>query len=245
MSWGFMTPQHIATIVFTFVFTVAMYFILSKIDPKKSDKILFILSFLGYVGILGNLIVGIREGIMLYKLPFHLCSWNAILLPFAVKTKNSKLCTTLSVWSIGALIAIILNDEGIEYTFMGWKFAIYYFPHVVEFAIPILLLFLNKFKTDTRDILWALMITFLVYTLAYAVSEIITHYGHSVNYLFTMGPTNFVTDFFYSLLPIKYFYMFTTFPIIALLYIFVLVENYIIKNVKRKKELNYEEDLSS
>lgn len=218
MVWGFMTPQHIVTIIIMLLFTVIMYLILKKIDSKKADTILFILSFLGYAGIIGNLIIGVIEDSILYKLPLHLCSWNALLLPFAVKTKNSKLCTTLSVWSIGALIAIILNDEAINYNILGIKFAIYYFPHVIEFAIPLLMLFLNKFKVNKKDIIYAFGITIGVYTIAYIFSELITQNGVPVNYLFTMGPTNFVTEFFYNLLPFKYFYMYTTFPIILLLY---------------------------
>lgn len=219
MEWGFFTIQHIITILLTFAFTIIMYFVLKQFKSETSDKVLFILSFLGYVGIIGNLIIGGIETSVLYKLPLHLCSWNALLLPFAVKTKNSKLCTALSVWSIGALIAIVLNDEAIGYKLFGIKFAIYYFPHVVEFAIPLLMLFLNKFSVKKVDIGFSIILTAMVYSIAYVGSEIICYYGYSVNYLFTMGPTNFVTDFFYKLLPYKYFYMYTTFPIILLLYI--------------------------
>lgn len=224
MEWGFFTTQHIITIIFAIVFTIAMYFILRKIEPEKSDKILFILSFLGYVGIIGNLFIGIRENILLNKLPLHLCSWNAILLPFAIKTRDSRLCTTLSVWSIGALIAILINDEGIAYQFMGLKFAIYYFPHVVEFAVPILFLLLKRFKTKKSDISFAMVLTLLVYSIAYIASEIITACGVPVNYLFTMGSTNFITDFFYNIIPYKYFYMFLTAPIIACLYYLVYLK---------------------
>ena len=234
MEWGFFTIQHIITIILTFAFTIAMYFILRRLKDNTADKILFILSFFGYAGIIGNLIIGATETSVLYKLPLHLCSWNAILLPFAVKTKDSKLCTTLSVWSIGALIAIVLNDEAVGYTIMGPKFLIYYVPHVIEFAIPLLLVALNKFNIRIRDILYAILITMIVYTVAYGFSELICSYGYPVNYLFTMGPTNFITEYFYNILPYKYFYMFTTFPIIILLYLAIFLANKIIcKNMGR------------
>ena len=60
--------------------------------------------------------------------------------------------------------------------------------------------------------------------------------GTPVNYLFTMGPTNPVTDFFYNLLPYKYFYMYTTFPIILLLYVCV----YFKSKLSRKGDDIYE-----
>lgn len=239
MAWGFLTPQHIITIILTFIVAIAIPLILSRVESKISDRVLFILSLFGIAGVIGNLIIGIQEGIFLKKLPLHLCSYNALLLPIAVKTKNNKLCTTLSVWSIGALIAILLNEEAVGYVLMGPKFLIYYIPHVFEFSVPLAMLFLNKFNTKLKDCIWAVSFTAVMYTFSYAISEVIISTGTDVNYLFGVGPTNFVTEFFYSILPYKYLYMFTTFPIIVILYLLVYLKQRVSTKKREKDKIEF------
>ena len=218
MEWWFFTTQHMITIILTLAAPFIFFFILKKFKPQTQDKLLFYFSFLGLFGILGNLWVGIKEDVLIWKLPFHLCSWTAMLLPIAAKTKNSKLCSTVAVWSIGALIAVILNDEAIHYKMFGIKWFIYFVPHLAEFCVPLLLLFLRKYKMKWIEMLWVWVGTATVYTISFMVSYVLGWYFKTdVNYLFTMHSTNFVTDFLYSLLPYKYWYMYTAFPLIALL----------------------------
>ena len=141
-----------------------------------------------------------------------------MLLPIAVKTKSSRLCGTVAVWSIGALIAVILNDEAIGYNMFGIKFAIYFWPHLAEFSIPLVVLFLHKYKMKLSHILWIWTATAVVYSISFVISYLLTWFFKTdVNYLFTMHSTNFVTDFLYNLLPYRYWYMYTAFPLIALL----------------------------
>lgn len=154
---------------------------------------------------------------LVWELPFHLCSYTAMLLPFAVAFKSKKLCATLSLWSIGALVAIVLNDEAVGYKINSIDFAIYYFPHLIEFTVPLLMLFLGKFKIKFKDIYWILGLTFGVYTLSFIVNLILTKTIAPTNYLFSMGPTNPVTQALYNILPCKYFYMYLTLPAIVAL----------------------------
>lgn len=212
------TPQHIITILITLASPIVFYFILKPMNVKVSDTILVIFSFIGLSGVLGNLLIGIHEGTLMYKLPFHLCSWNAMLLPFAVIKKNRTICSMLSVWSVGALIAIVLNEEAVGYHVLGFKFFVYFIPHVFEFTVPLLMLLLGKFKMKFKDIIYSVLITLAVYTISYGVSELLVHHGYYVNYLFTMGPTNFVTEFAYEIIPFKYFYMMVFIPPILMLY---------------------------
>ena len=65
--------------------------------------------------------------------------FNAILLPIAVLTRNKKLCNLLLVWCLGALVALIANFDVQDAELFGETFNFYFFPHVLEFGIPILL----------------------------------------------------------------------------------------------------------
>ena len=56
-------------------------------------------------------------------------------------TRNKQLCNLLLVWCLGALVALIANFEMKETELFGEAFNFYFFPHVFEFGIPVLLFF--------------------------------------------------------------------------------------------------------
>ena len=95
---------------------------------------MFIFSLTGIAAITFNLL---KWNSPLEYLPLHMCSINAMLLPFAVLTKNKTLCNLLVVWCLGALVALVLNQSVMETTILSDVFIFYYFPHIFEFIIPI------------------------------------------------------------------------------------------------------------
>ena len=163
-------------------------------------------------------------------LPLHLCSLNALALPIAVFTKNKILNNTLLLWCFGALFALVLNNSVAEAELFSDVFIFYYFPHVLELAIPILMFALGLAKKDVRCIFSTLGITFLLYTVihfinlwvnAYAVKNNIVDWAGNVikvNYMFSLRPENPLLDLFYKIIPHPYWYMYLS----AILMVIVL-----------------------
>mgnify|MGYP003295430257 CR=1 FL=1 len=85
MLWGSYGLIHFATLLLSAAIIVGLYFILRKCSDKVKTIVLFILSFSGISAIIFNLVTW---GSPIEYLPFHMCSISAMLLPFAVLTRN-------------------------------------------------------------------------------------------------------------------------------------------------------------
>ena len=136
MLWGTFGITHILTLILSILIVVGLFFILRNRSEKTKIITLFILSLSGICAIIYNLIVWKSP---LEYLPLHMCSINAIILPIAILTRNKTIGNLLILWSLGALIALLLNYQAANYELLSWTFVIYYFPHTLEFGIPILL----------------------------------------------------------------------------------------------------------
>ena len=224
MKWGFFTPTHILTLVLAAAIVLALYHGLKNKSQKIQTLVLFPLSLSGIAAIVFNLL---RWGEPLAYLPLHLCSINAMLLPFAVLTRNKTLCNLLLVWCLGALVALIANFEMAEATLFSESFNFYFFPHVLEFGIPVLLFKLGLAEKDPRCIGSTLTITMFLYTLVHLCNLAINRYCASigsvlrVNYMFSMEPTNPLVALFYKLIPHEYWHMYLVLPIV-LVYLLVI-----------------------
>ncbi len=214
MEWGFFTPVHIATLVAAAAIVIGLYFALRKAPQKVQVWVLGVLSLSGIAAIIFNLI---RWDNPIAYLPLHLCSINAMILPVAVFTRNKTIGNLLLVWSLGALVALVLNFEMVETVLFGESFNFYYFPHVFEFGIPILLFKLGLVKKDVRCIGSTLTITMAIYTVVHIINSCINAFipGADVNYMFSIEATNPLTALFYKLIPYQYWYMYLVLPIVA------------------------------
>ncbi len=232
MEWGTFTPVHIATIVAAVGMIVTLYLILRAMPQKAQTVILGILSFSGIAAIIYNLVTW---GSPLEYLPLELCSLNAIMLPIAVFTKNKTVSNLLLVWSLGALVAIIMNNAMTEATLFDWPFNFYYFPHVLEFGIPILLFALGHVKKEPKCIFSTIGITMVCYTLVYfATCWINANTDVTVNYMFCVDPTqNPLTMLFYQVIPYEYWYMYMIVPILVVYLGLVYLPQFI--EMKKKK----------
>lgn len=243
MIWGTFSLIHIITLFLAAGIIAALYFLLRNKPQKTQTAVLGALSFLGIVAIIYEFFF---KGEPLYNIPLHLCSFNAMILPVVVFTRNKTLGNLLLVWCLGALAALVLNYDMTEAKLFSWNVFFYYFPHVVEFGIPILLFLLGHIKKDPKCILSTVGITMVIYTLvhfanlginAYAAANNITYGADSaiqVNYMFSLRPNNPLVELFYSWIPHQYWYMFLVLPIVVVYLLFIYAPE-IIRYFKKKK----------
>lgn len=244
MKWGFFTLTHIVTLLLAALILAGLYFLLRNKKTKTQVAVLLPLSFLGIGAIIYELIA--RQA-PLCNLPLHLCSFNAMVLPLAVLTRKKALCNLLLVWCLGALAALVLNNEMVGVELFSWTFFFYYFPHVMEFGIPILIFALKLSEKDPRCILSTLGISAGIYTVVHGLNLLINSYCAAssfsyngtdivnVNYMFSLRPNNPLTELFYSLIPHTYWYMYLVFPIV-IVYLLIVYSPQLIAYFKKKKE---------
>lgn len=245
MQWGFMSAAHILSLVLAVVIIVAMHFILRRFSRKVQTVVLGILSFSGIFSIIFNLVAW---GSPLEHLPLHLCAFNAIVLPIAVFTKNKTLGNLLLVWCLGALAALILNNEVAHYEILSWRVFIYYFPHVMELGIPLLLFTLGHIKKDPKCIISTVLITMTIYTLVHFANLALTDYvnanqicnpeGNLIvpNYMFSMAATNPLLVLFQKLIPGVYWHMYLAVPILVV-YLLIVYAPDLLRKLKKKQKV--------
>jgi uncharacterized membrane protein YwaF len=229
--------------VLAVVMIVAAHFILRRFSKKVQTIVLGILSFAGIFSIIFNLVAWNSP---LEHLPLHLCAFNAIVLPITVFTKNKITGNLLLVWCLGALFALILNNEVAHYEIFSWRVYVYYFPHVIELGVPLLLFTLGHIKKDPKCILSTEVITMTIYTLVHFAILALTDYvnanqicnpeGNLIvpNYMFSMAATNPLLELFQKLIPGVYWHMYLAVPILVV-YLLIVYAPDIIKAIKSKK----------
>ena len=237
MEWGFFTVAHILTLALAALILIALYFLLKDRSVKIQTGTLFVLSCSGIAAILYNLL---RWDSPLEYLPLHLCSINALLLPATVLTRNKTLGNLLLVWCLGALIALVANFEMADTQLFGEAFCFYFFPHIFEFGIPLLLFKLGLVKKDARCIVSTLGITMLIYTFVHFCNKIINHYTDAqVNYMFSIEATNPLVALFHQVIPYEYWHMYLAVPVVAVYLMIVyapeLLSQY--RNRSNKREM--------
>ena len=223
MIWGTFGVVHFATLLLGAAMVVGLYFLLKKKSRRVQTVVLGVLSFSGIGAILFNLLMW---GTPLEYLPLHLCSINALLLPIVVFTRSKTLGNLLLVWSLGAVAALVVNNAMAEAELLSWPFFFYYFPHVMEFGIPILLFKLDLVKKDPKCIGSTLVLTMGIYTVVHFINKGINAWCAAagimsgeellqVNYMYSITPENPLLALFKQLIPYDYWYMYMIVPILA------------------------------
>jgi uncharacterized membrane protein YwaF len=247
MVWGTFTITHIVSLLLGAGIIIGLYFLLKNKTQKTQTLVLGVLSFAGIAAIIYNLAAWNSP---IEYLPFHLCSLNAMVLPIAVFTRNKHLGNLLMLWSIGALAAILLNTSVAAAEITSWVFVFYYFPHVLEFGIPILLFKLGLVKLDKKCIWSTVAITMGSYVAIHFINVFLNQYCIAknilnwageivqVNYMFSIWHEwNPLLKIFYDLIPYPFWYMFLCIPV-AVLYLAAIYGFYELykKRSKSKKE---------
>lgn len=243
MEWGFFSITHIITLIFAVGTIPALHFMLRKRSWKTQLWVLGPLSFLGVISVIYHLVA---HNCPLENLPLHLCSINALVLPIAVFTRNKTLGNLLLLWCLGALMALVLNNATAAVSIFSWSFFYYYFPHVVEFAFPILMVSLGHVKKEPKSILVSVGISMGLYTCVHFANMGLNKYftAHNVcnpsgnliqaNYMYTLEPNNPMCEFFQNLIPGPYWYMYLAIPLLVA-YLLIIYAPDIIRSLKNKK----------
>ena len=245
MKWGSYGPIHLLSLAFAAAAVIGLYFILKNRSMMVKTIVLGILSFSGIAAIIFNLV---EWNSPLEYLPLHLCSINALLLPIVVFTRNKQLGNLLLVWCLGALAALVVNQAQANFVVFSATFNFYFFPHVLEFGIPILLFKLKLVELDYKCIGSTLLLTILIYTgihlcnvglNAYCeANQILNSAGEviKVNYMYSMVPENPLLALFYQWVPYEYWYLYLIFPIV-LVYLVIVYSGQILRAIKVKKKV--------
>ena len=245
MKWGSYGPIHLLSLAFAAAAVIGLYFILKNRSMMVKTIVLGILSFSGIAAIIFNLV---EWNSPLEYLPLHLCSINALLLPIVVFTRNKQLGNLLLVWCLGALAALVVNQAQADFVVFSATFNYYFFPHVLEFGIPILLFKLKLVELDYKCIGSTLLLTILIYTgihlcnvglNAYCeANQILNSAGEviKVNYMYSMVPENPLLALFYQWVPYEYWYLYLIFPIV-LVYLVIVYSGQILRAIKAKKKV--------
>ena len=245
MTWGSYGIVHFASLAAAAIMLVGLYFLLKRFSQRVQLAVLGVLSFAGVGAIIYNLV---NWGAPLEYLPLHLCSINAILLPIVVFTRSKVFGNLLLVWCLGALAALVMNQQMTEAVLFDWPFNFFYFPHVLEFGIPLILFKLGLIKKDYRCIGSTLVLTMVIYTLIHFANVLINSYcmanGISyngtdivqVNYMFSITPTNPLLVLFYQVIPCEYWYMYMVVPIVAV-YLLIVYAPQIIGDLRKRKQI--------
>jgi len=224
MVWGTFGTVHIISLIAAVLMGVGLHFGLKKASRKIQIIVLGVLSFSGIAAIIYNLFMWNSP---LEYLPFHLCSLSAMILPITVFTKNKVMGNLLLLWSFGSIMAVVLNHAAANFEIPGWTFFFFYFPHVMECIIPILLFTLGIIKLDYRCTVSTIVITMVVYTAIYPVNLLLNNYFTTnnivdyagnliqVNYMYSIVPDNPLLQILHNILPYEYWYMYLFVPVIA------------------------------
>lgn len=167
-----------------------------------------------------------------------------MILPIVVLSKNKVLGNCLALWALGALMALLLNNGVANFDVFTWTFFWYYFPHVVEFGLPFILIKFGYIDLKAKYIATTILITMICYTGAHLANVYLNAYFEAndirdylgnvvtVNYMFSMFQTNPVLELFYSIIPVPYWYMYLVVPVFAV----YLTPLYYFSSRSRKKK---------
>ncbi|MBR2929850.1 MAG: YwaF family protein [Clostridia bacterium] len=252
LKWGSFGVVHFISLMCAVAMCVGIYFLLKNRSERTQTIVLFILSLFGMASVLYDFFYWGSTSSYLIYLPLHLCSYNQLLMPVLVLSKNRMLGNLLPLFAVGAGIALIFNSIQADYAIFSWVFWLYYLSHTFGAAIPFLMYALKLVKPGTKYILPAVGITMLLYTVAHVFNLIINDYFivndirdylgevYSVNYMFSIHPQgNPLLSFFYSIIPYPYFYMLMAVPIATAYFALINIKE-IIASIKsrigKKKE---------
>ncbi len=229
MVWGTFTIQHILSLAAIALFAVSLYFILKRLSDKAKTWVLFAVSLMGVAAVIYDLV---RWGQPLLYLPLHLCSLNALLIPVAVLTKNKVLSHLTLVWSLGAMLVLVVNTGQAHYEMFSEAFWVFVLCHTVDVTVPALLFLSGLVKFDIKKAPAVIGTTMAAYTGVHFANLAINKYllestaavstfarirkVPQVNYMYSLGDEgNAVFAMFRKIIPLDYWHMYLIAPIIA------------------------------
>lgn len=205
MLWGTFTNIHIGTLAFALIFIVILFNVLVDKSRKTQILTLFVIS----LAVAGLVIYNsITSDDVINNLPLSLWSMSAILLPYAVLRRGKAICNLLLLWPIESLLLLVFNYDMAEIEVVSSEFIIYFFTHVLIFAIPLLLFWLRLVKREYKYMKISLIFTAIVYTGVHFFNI-----AFGTNYLYSVSPeSNEIFAFLRTIFPFTYWYMYLIIP---------------------------------
>lgn len=245
MTWGTFTPQHILSLAVIVSFTVSLHIILKKLNSKAKTRVLFAVSLIGIAAVIYDLV---RWGQPLLYLPLHLCSLNAVIIPFTVLTKNKFMAHLNLMWSLGAMLVLVVNTGQAYYIMFSEAFWVFVLCHTVDVSVPALLFTTGLVEFDIKKSPHTIGVTMAAYTGVHFINIAINSYLESlpsaysfsrtaarVNYMYSLGDEgNAVFALFKQIIPFDYWHMYLIAPVLA---IFFLSIHFGIKLYRKHKEI--------
>ena len=235
--WGSFTPVHLVTLVIAVLIPIALHFSLRNAERKTQTIVLFILSLIGPFSLIYDIVLWGLPTTPLQYLPLHICSYNALLTPILVLTRNKFLGNLLPLFSVGAAFALLFNSIQAEYSITTLVFLSYFLSHTFGTCLPFLMVSLGQVKISPKEILPCLGGTLAIYTVSHFLNLLIidhlnatglSEYVPNINYMFSIYPQgNPMLEFFWSIIPHSYFYMLMVMPIVVVYFLLMNVPNFI------------------
>ena len=246
MIWGTFGTNHLISLAVGVVIIFALYIALMDSTRKKQIIVLFSFSLIGIISIVYDIIAYNNP---MAHLPLSLSALNALLLPYAILTRQKWCCNYMLISSIGSYFALICNYSMADKEIFTVPVILYYLSNVLSAGIPILLFKLNLVKRDTKTIVSSISLLLDTYIIVHVLNVIINaakltdEAGQliTVNYMSSLTPTNPVLDFCHVIFPHSFWYMAITLPVIIAFaiwwYIPELLEEYkVIKEQREKRK---------
>lgn len=202
---------------------LVLYYTLKNKNSAQKDRVLMIIFIVNaalFVSYKIFMWVTYEEFVLLNELPLHLCNFNVILLPVALKTKNKFLLSYLYyIGSLGALAAVFLFDT----IFLGknifdYGVFVYFLYHSVLLSTGVLIPALRIYTPNLKDILKAHATLLVLATFMHGVNTLFRVTGACTiaNYFYTYGmPGNPLLGTLKDLIPVNLIYMLPVIPIAA------------------------------
>jgi len=146
------------------------------------------------------------------NLPLHFCNINLILLPLAIYTKNKYLMAyQLYFGVILAALALFTVDPSFRSKpLFEFTCIVYFYYHSMLAVLPLILIKF-KFYTPSFKVIWQpVLIIVSLTSLMHIVNMIFraTGLANDSNYFFTYGlKGDFLTEFYWSLIPYNLFFL--------------------------------------
>ncbi len=205
--------SHIGWLIVCPIIIVAIYFIFRHRSQKAKFWALMsmcIFNICIYLPYKFYMCISIGSPI-LDELPLHLCSFNLILMPIALLTKNTKLFAYFFYVTDFASLAGILFFGTI---FLGqpiysFDIIVYFVYHTCLIGISLLIVAFGIYKPKMFDIVWAYGILVTFACIAHCINILFrwTGWSPTANYFVTMGEQgNIACDFLMKIIPVPLLY---------------------------------------
>ena len=243
MILNFFTPSHLLTLAIGCLLVAALYILLKHLPDRLRLRVMFFLSLLGPISMIWDPLA--HENWLRY-LPFHLCSFNAAVIPIVVLTKNERLGNLLLLWCLGGAMALLLNGAEASWNPSSLDFWAFFVPHVFETCIPGFMFVFHYVKKRLKYIPGTILITGIAYTMVHLVNVLINRHldqvqaSYRVNYMFSVQPYNEFQEMLWKIIPHSYWYGYLYFPMVVV-WLGVIYLPEIIRAIKKRFHKNAKE----